>query len=82
MPPALFHHLFFLQRDQAPGLKPLHVGVMGRVSMDFFVRTKGSTSSPYKNFPVTLEPLRSNHVYQIYKAYEGHDHPVRSKPTT
>jgi len=55
---------------------------MGRVSMDFFVRTKGSTSSPYKNFPVTLEPLRSNHVYQIYKAYEGHDHPVRFKPTT
>ncbi len=49
--------------------------------MDFFVQTKGSTSSPFSNFPVTLEPLRSNHVCQIYEAYTRHDHPVRSKPT-
>jgi hypothetical protein len=30
---------------------------------------------------VTLEPLRDNHVSQIYEAYMRHDHPVSPKPT-
>jgi hypothetical protein len=54
---------------------------MGKVSMDFFKHAKGAYISSYKNFPVTLEPLRDNHVRQIYEAYMRHDHPVSPKPT-
>jgi hypothetical protein len=56
-------------RDSTPGLKPLHVGVMGRVDAAFFRSTSGHIGAPYRNCRVSLEPLRGSHVREIYEAY-------------